>query len=109
MKPLQKIYQRFVILVICRSHKKINFAIKLCHISISIICLISLTINLIASFVFFKKFVSTELASAICAIFQICGLSIAIYTLITAYIKHHDIKKIFDAFQEFYDESKWKT
>lgn len=106
MKLLQENYKIFVFLGICPPDKPTSRWKKLFYISILINCLSVVIIALISSAVFFMKNISSDLENAICACFQIAAALTAIYSFITTYIKRHDLKETFDAFQTFYDASK---
>lgn len=106
MKPLSEIYKTFAMFGICPPIKPISFRIKLLQISILICCITGCFLLLIASAIFIIKNFSTDLTSAISAVFQISGLSNIVYSFILAHIKHDEINDIFDEFQIFYDTSK---
>lgn len=106
MKPLQEIHWIFVILGICPPSKPIGRWLKIFNNSFSIFCLTILFIASISSSIYFIKYFSIDLLSAICAVYQIVGAVISIYTLITAHVKYLDIKKIFNDIQTFYNASK---
>lgn len=103
---MHEMYQRFVIMSIIPPDKPISRHMKFLKITISTIFLIGLFTTLYGSFFYTLKYISTEMANAICAIFQICGLILAIYSIFMAYIKRHDIKATFDDFQIFCEASK---
>lgn len=106
MKPLQKHYQMFVILCILPFTKSINRWLRLFTTLTSIICLFIEFISFMASLVFVINNFSIDFVNAICAYHQIVGSLIAIFSLLTAYIKRDNLKKTFDDFQTFYDSSK---
>lgn len=106
MKTLLAIYRQFSLLHICPAHKSINQWTKLLNILLLIICPMISFSGLIASFVFFLQNVRTDLKNAIYACFQIIGQATAFYSYIMAYVKRKDLKKIFDAIQQFFDASK---
>lgn len=107
MKPLQDSYNIFVHLCICPPIKLISRRKKMFNIFLSIFCPTLLIIGLIGSFVYFIRNFRSDLASTICAINQIFGTLIGLYTLFMAHVKRRDIKQMFDNFQTFYDASKW--
>lgn len=106
MKRLKEIYWIFVILGICPPDKPIERWLKIFSNFISIYCLTIFFIALISSIFYFLKYFSTDLASAIIAVYQIVGAIIGLYLLIMAHIKRHDIKMIFNDIQTFYDACK---
>lgn len=108
MKPLQQSYQRFVVLGICPQVEPISRGRKIVNAFVPIFCPTVLFITCTASFLFFMKYVTTDLERAICACLQIAGAVNPLFTLFTAHIIRSDIKKSFDYFQMFHDKCKLK-
>lgn len=106
MKPLQEIYQIFVLFSICSSKKRIGLQWKFFHAFISLFSLIVQIVTFIASFNFVIKYFSIDLTNSICAFYQIAGTGIAIYTIIISHIKCDNLKEIFDIYQSFYNACK---
>lgn len=108
MKPLQDNYRLFTLLNICSPDKPTNYRTKLFTAIISILCPIVASCFLIGSFVFVSKYFSTDLAYAICAIFQIAAVVTVLYTLIMAHVNRQDLKSIFHVFEHVYEASMWR-
>lgn len=106
MKRLKEIYQIFVLLCICPPVKSLKFRIKMIYILISVFCSILLICALIANAVYLMRNLLTDLASTVCAIYQVVALVSGLYSFFLAHVKRHDFKRDFDDFQTFYDTSK---
>lgn len=108
MKPLKENYKIFVLLGICPPDKPISRRMSIFHILFSVFCTINLFVGLIGSTVFCLKNFSSDLGNGIFGIGQMFATGTCLHALITAHIKRHEIKKIFDDFQTFVDASKFQ-
>lgn len=106
MKPLNQSYQMLVFYRIFPPDDPKNRWIQFQSILFSILSFTILSIDLAASIAFAVKFSAYDLANTLCASYQIVGCVSAIYTIIVAHLLRDDFKKVFSAFQMFYDLSK---
>lgn len=60
----------------------------------------------IASAIFFLKFVSVDLNQSLYAMFQIAAYTNVTYIYIAAFLLRHKITAVFDSLTEIYEESK---
>lgn len=65
-----------------------------------------MTVNLIASIVFFFKFASSDVESALFGMFQICGSFSICYMFIAVYPSRHKVIAVFQRLTGIYRESK---
>lgn len=107
MKILQPLYEALVLLRICPPNRQISRRRKIVNIIVSITCPAICLVGTIASYLFFQKFFSTDLASAICAIYQIVAAVLCVCLMSIGHFKWRDIKKNFEDFESFCDMSKY--
>lgn len=106
MIPLERSFQMFTYLCICPTEPSTKRWIKIRNISIAIVTMLALCTSNIASMVFVKNNIFTDLPDALYGVLQVAPLTAVIYTFAMAYVLRDDIQNVFVAYQQFYDFSK---
>lgn len=80
---------------------------KIACVAFALTVILVLTLALIASVVFFLRFVSNDLEGALYALSFIIGFSACLYIVLIAFIKRQKIVLVFSDLAQIYDSSKY--
>lgn len=106
MKPLEANYRIFSIFCICPPDGPPNNFTKFRNAFTLIFGFVITFLGSIASFVYIKNNVHTDLTGSIFALLHSSAIIVGSYTFVRAFLLRMDITETFDGFQRFYDLSK---
>lgn len=101
--PLETTRRVLMWLCVYPTHKKVTNSTKLSYVVFSVILFILNLNGLVASAVYFLKFVVTDLESALYALFQVDTLIATGYANIVLLLSQHEFIAIFDGLDCIFD------
>lgn len=106
MRPLSKPQIILSLFCVWSINEPICVWKKICCVFFSLTVFITNICGLIASAVFFHKFVSVNLEMSLYAIFPVFGFLISSYVIVFMCISRHKLATLFDKLTQIYDASK---
>lgn len=101
MKILESIHNRFMLIGICSSNSKNPF-INVRNIALAVTCLLINFASIVASIIFIKKNLKTDLENSLYAVLALSAALAICYMMIVTYILRHKLTDIFATFQDIH-------
>ncbi|XP_055307926.1 odorant receptor 85c-like [Sitodiplosis mosellana] len=90
---------------VCPAGDSTNEWLKLAHVPFISLILIAQWSAVASSFAFFMKFISTDLETALYAVFQMAAFSPAVYSIFVTLLLRRDINDLLDQLSQFYRDA----
>lgn len=106
MQPLTTCRRVLTWLGVCPISGNVSKFERFDPIVVSFLIISSVSVALVASMVFFVKFLSVDLEKSLQTLLQIAGALSILYSFIVLYISRNKISAVFDHLKQIFDASK---